>query len=140
MPEATGNLFDIEANVFEEIINKDVDIILPTLDPAWRDTFVSNQGVFPTNQLGRQWKAIRILRGTYTGVIDGGTARDDFTLYGENYTRWSDKMMLQDIEQTWPDPLEGPKPGSLRWNRCTPTWHSRGRRCRRRQLPPTSVR
>lgn len=114
MPEATGNLFDIEANVFEEIINKDVDIILPTLDPAWRDTFVSNQGVFPTNQLGRQWKAIRILRGTYTGVIDGGTARDDFTLYGENYTRWSDKMMLQDIEQTWPDPLEGPKPGSLR--------------------------
>jgi hypothetical protein len=114
MPTATGNLFDIEAQVFEEIINKDVDIILPTLDPAWRDTFVSNQGVFPTNQLGRQWKAIRVLRGTYTGVIDGGISREDFTLYGENYTRWSDKMMLQDIEQTWPDPLEGPKPGSTR--------------------------
>jgi hypothetical protein len=110
----TGNLFDIEAPVFEEIINKDVDIILPTLDPAWRDTFVSNQGVFPTNQLGRQWQAIRVLRGTYTGVIDGGTARDDFTLYGENYTRWTDKTMMQDIEQTWPDPLEGPKPGSIR--------------------------
>jgi hypothetical protein len=114
MPTATGNLFDIEANVFEEIINKDVDLILPTLDPAWRDTFVSNQGVFPTNQLGRQWKAIRVLRGTYTGVIDGGTARDDFTLYGEGHTRWGDKMMLQTIDQTWPDPLEGPKPGSLR--------------------------
>jgi hypothetical protein len=114
VPTATGNLFDIEANVFEEIINKDVDVILPTLDPAWRDTFVSNQGVFPTSQLGRQWKAIRILRGTYTGVIDGGTARDDFTLYGENHTRWGDKMLIQDIEQTWPDPLEGPKPGSLR--------------------------
>jgi hypothetical protein len=111
---ATGNLFDIEANVFEEIINKDVDIILPTLDPAWRDTFVSNQGVYPTSQLGRQWKAIRVLRGTYTGVIDGGVARDDFTLYGENHTRWGDKMLVQEIEQTWPDPLEGPKPGSIR--------------------------
>jgi hypothetical protein len=114
MPTATGNLFDIESNVFEEIINKDVDIILPTLDPAWRDTFVSNQGVFPTSQLGRQWKAIRVLRGTYTGVIDGGTARDDFTLYGETHTRWTDKSLIQQIDQTWPDPLEGPKPGSLR--------------------------
>jgi len=110
----TGNLFDIEAPAFEEIINKDIDLILPTLDPAWRDTFVSNQGVFPTSQLGRQWKAIRILRGTYTGVIDGGGSRDDFTLYGENHTRWGDKMLMQDIEQTWPDPLEGPKPGSIR--------------------------
>lgn len=111
---ATGNLFDIESTSFEEIINKDVEVLLPTLDPAWRDTFVSNQGVFPTSQLGRQWKAIRVIRGTYTGVIDGGVSRSDFTLYGETHTRWGDNILMQQIDQTFPDPLEGPKPGSLR--------------------------
>lgn len=114
MAVATGSLFDTESLAFEEIINKDVDVILPMLDEAFRGSIVSSADVFPTNQLGREWKAIRIIRGTYTGVIDGGIARGDFTLYGESTTGWGARMTIQDITQTFPDPLEGPKARTVR--------------------------
>jgi len=114
MPAPTGSLFDTEALAFEEIINKDVDVILPMLDEAFRGSIVSSADVFPTQQLGREWKAIRIIRGTYTGVIDAGVARADFSLYGEQNTGWGQRMMMQTIQQKFPDPLEGPKARTVR--------------------------
>jgi len=65
---STGTLFDTHSLQIEEIINKNVDTILPTLDPAWRDTVVTSQGVGPASAIGRDLRLLKIYRGGLTGV------------------------------------------------------------------------
>ena len=65
----SGSLFDRHQGQIEEIINKNVDTILPSLDPAWRDTIVSSQGVGPASAIGRDMKILKLYRGGLTGVI-----------------------------------------------------------------------
>ena len=104
----TGTLFDTHANQIEEIINKNVDTILPTLDPAWRDTIVSSQGVGPASSIGRDLKILKIYRGGLTGVIEQAMPRNDFVLYGDSTTAVGSKLYTQSANQTWPDALQGP--------------------------------
>ena len=53
MAATTGSLFDHHSVRIEEVINKNIEIFLPSLDPVWRDTVVSNQGVGPAEAIGR---------------------------------------------------------------------------------------
>ena len=41
----TGSLFDKQSDRIQEVLNKNIELFLPALDPAWRDTFVTSQGV-----------------------------------------------------------------------------------------------
>ena len=104
----TNSLFGRHAQQLEELINKNVDTILPTLDPAWRDTVVTSQGVGPASALGRDMKILKLYRGGLTGVIEQGERYNDFALYGDATTAISAKLAQQTTAQTWPDALQGP--------------------------------
>ena len=119
----TNSLFDRHSGQIEEIINKNVDTILPTLDPAWRDTIVSSQGVGPASSIGRDMKILKLYRGGLTGVIEQGKQYGDFGLYGDLTQTVGDttvfnnnKLYLQNptTPQTWPNALEGPAINSYR--------------------------
>jgi len=110
----SGSLFDRHSGQIEEIINKNVDTILPTLDPAWRDTIVSSQGVGPASSIGRDMKILKLYRGGLTGVIEQGSQYDDFVLYGDQTKVISAKQYTQSATQTWPDALQGPAINSYR--------------------------
>lgn len=107
---ATNSLFDRHQKQIEEVINKNVDTILPTLDPAWRDTIVTSQGVGSASALGRDMKILKLYRGGLTGVIEQGERYGDFTLYGDTTTAVGSKLYTQNptSPQTWPDALQGP--------------------------------
>ena len=114
----TNSLFDRHSGQIEEIINKNVDTILPTLDPAWRDTIVSSQGVGPASSIGRDMKILKLYRGGLTGVIEQGAqygnSGSDFTLYGGQTTSIGAKQYLQTATNVWPNALEGPAINSYR--------------------------
>lgn len=110
------SLFSRHQQQLEELINKNVDTLLPTLDPAWRDTVVTSQGVGPASALGRDMKILKLYRGGLTGVIEQGAqfGKSDFALYGDN-TEWiNQKLYLQGATKTWPDALQGPAVNSYR--------------------------
>jgi len=111
MPEffaPTNSLFDRHSKQLEELINKNVDTLLPTLDPAWRDTVVTSQGVGPASAIGRDMKILKLYRGGLTGVIDQGAQANDFALYGDATSAVGSKLYTQSATQTWPDALQGP--------------------------------
>ena len=114
----SGSLFDRHQGQIEEIINKNVDTILPSLDPAWRDTIVSSQGVGPASAIGRDMKILKLYRGGLTGVIEQGAqygnSGSDFTLYGGQTTSLGAKQYLQTNTNVWPNALEGPAINSYR--------------------------
>ena len=61
MPYATtGSLFDKQSDRIQEILNKNIEVFLPAMDPAWRETFVSSQGVGPASMIGRDLKILKI--------------------------------------------------------------------------------
>lgn len=109
MAATVGSLFDTHQTRIEEIINKNVEVILPALDPAWRDTFVTSQDVGPASMIGRDMQIHKIYMGSFAGVIEQGAPRDDFSLFGDNGdTDYGAKFHLQSPTNTWPDPTEGP--------------------------------
>jgi len=112
----TDSLFSRHSQQLEELINKNVDTLLPTLDPAWRDTVVTSQGVGPASAIGRDLKILKLYRGGLTGVIEQGAqyGKGDFALYGDDTTVINQKLYLQSATKTWPDALQGPAVNSYR--------------------------
>jgi len=112
----TDSLFSRHSQQLEELINKNVDTLLPTLDPAWRDTVVTSQGVGPASAIGRDMKILKLYRGGLTGVIEQGAqyGKGDFALYGDDTTAIGAKLYLQSATKTWPDALQGPSVNSYR--------------------------
>ena len=110
----TGALFDKHSDRIEEVINKNIDVFLPGLDPVWRDTVVTSQGVGPADALGRDMKILKVFMGSMAGVLEQGNPRNDVALYGDDTTDLGTRMYLQSLNQTWPDPLEGPNPAPYR--------------------------
>jgi len=104
----TNSLFDKHSDRIEEVINKNIEVFLPSLDPVWRDTVVTSQGVGPADAIGRDMKIIKTYMGSMAGVLEQGAPRDDIGLYGDQTTAAGSKMYLQSLGQTWPDPLNGP--------------------------------
>jgi hypothetical protein len=108
MSAPTGSIFSTQSVRIEEIINKSVEVFLPSYDPAWRDTVLSNQGVGSADEFGRDWKILKVYMGSLTGVVEPGGPRNDFALYGDNQnTALGDKMHTQGLLQTFPSALDG---------------------------------
>jgi hypothetical protein len=112
----TDSLFSRHSKQLEELINKNVDTLLPTLDPAWRDSVVTSQGVGPASAIGRDLKILKLYRGGLTGVIEQGAnaANQDFAMFGDTTTAINQKLYLQSATKTWPDALQGPAINSYR--------------------------
>tara|TARA_R100000152_G_scaffold19168_1_gene11295 strand:- start:399 stop:1997 length:1599 start_codon:yes stop_codon:yes gene_type:complete len=114
MAATTGSLFDKHADRIEEVINKNIDVFLPSLDPVWRDTVVTSQGVGPADAIGRDMKILKVYMGGMTGVLEQGHVRGDVGLYGDDTDVISEKLYAQNLAQTWPDPLNGPNANPFR--------------------------
>ena len=110
----TGALFDKHSDRIEEVINKNIEVFLPSLDPVWRDTVVTAQGVGPADAIGRDMKILKTYMGSMAGVLEQGKPRSDIGLYGDDTNDLGSKMYLQTLGQTWPDPLEGPNAAPFR--------------------------
>lgn len=109
MPFApTNSLFNAQSVRIQEILNKNIEVFLPALDPAWRDTTVSSQGVGQANLIGRDMKILKIYMGSMAGVLEMADSRKNFVLYGDDTVlNVADKMQVQSLNQTWPDASEG---------------------------------
>lgn len=115
MTAPTGSLFSTHSNRIEEVINKNIQAFLPTLDPVWRDNIVTNQGVAPSGDLGRDWKVLKVFTGSLTGVIEAGAPRADFALYGDNQdTTLGAKVHLKGLSNTFPDAMNSPNASPYR--------------------------
>ena len=109
MPFApAGSLFNAQSMRIQEILNKNIEVFLPALDPAWRDTTVSSQGVGSASLIGRDMKVIKTYMGSMAGVLEMADSRNNFVLYGDNtVANIADKMQTQGLTNTWPDATEG---------------------------------
>tara|TARA_R100000664_G_C2749732_1_gene137072 strand:- start:35 stop:1609 length:1575 start_codon:yes stop_codon:yes gene_type:complete len=104
------SLFSTHSGRIEEVINKNIGTILPSMDPAWRDTIVSSQGVGPASEIGRDMLITKVFMGSMAGVVQmsNKATTNDFTLFGDTNTSLGSKMHLQNITQTFPDAADGP--------------------------------
>ena len=84
MAAVAGSLFNLHEDRIEEVINKNVEIFLPGLDPIWRDLISTSQGVGPADALGRDLKILKVFMGSMAGVLEQGAPRGDLTLYGDD--------------------------------------------------------
>lgn len=105
---------ELTNSTVREIINGNMEIIMPTLDPAWRDTMITSQGVIASSELGRDMVGIKSYKGGLTGVIENGWSRGDFTMYGDQAEAVGSKLYTQSATRTWPNALEGPNPKPFR--------------------------
>ena len=104
-----GSLFSQQSLRIQEILNKNIEVFLPALDPAWRDTTVSSQGVGSASLIGRDMKVIKTYMGSMAGVLEMADSRNNFVLYGDNTVgNIADKLQTQGLTNTWPDATEGP--------------------------------
>ena len=103
------SLFNTHSGRIEEVINKNIGVILPSMDPAWRDTIVSSQGVGPASALGRDMLVTKVFMGSMAGIVEmsNKAVTNDFTLFGDTDTALSAKAHLQNITQTFPDATKG---------------------------------
>ena len=114
MAATTGSLFDKHTDRIEEVINKNIEVFLPSLDPVWRDTVVSSQGVGPADAIGRDMKILKVCMGSMAGVLEQGKPRADVGLYGDATANIGSKLYTQSLAETWPDPLQGPNAAPYR--------------------------
>ena len=121
-PNSVGTLFDKDNTRIEEILSKQIDTILPTLDPIWRDTVVSSQGVGPISEFSKDFQVNKLYRTGMTGVIEQGGPANDFVLYGDDYdaagasaSAIGNRLLRQKTPVgQFPDPLDGAKPKTFR--------------------------
>jgi len=104
----TGSIFNTQSTRIQEIINKSVGMFLPTFDKIWEDTIVSNQGVGPAGDMGRDHLILKTYMGGLTGVIEPGGVGTDWTLYGDpSSTALGSKLYMQGLSRTFPDATQG---------------------------------
>lgn len=116
---STGTLFDKESTRIEEILSKQIDTILPTLDPIWRDTVVTSQGVGSANEFSKDFQVNKLYRTGMTGVIEQGGPVNDFMLYGDSLvgganSHLGDRLLKQNTTSVFPDPMDSAKPKTFR--------------------------
>ena len=113
MASSAGQIFNTESGRIEEILSKQIDTILPTLDPVWRDTVVTSQGVGPISEFSRDFVVNKLYRTGMTGVIEQMNPVNDFGLFGDeqNSVAVGDRLIKSNsgAMATFPDPADGPK-------------------------------
>jgi len=120
MTVSVNSLMGTQRDAVREVLNKALEFMLPRLDPFWRDNIVTSQGVGSVDDIGRDYKILKVYHGSLAGVVEGSGSRSDFPIYGDpNNQALSLKMFLQGVgfgnnAGTFPDPLNGPNPKPFR--------------------------
>ena len=113
MAATVGSLFSTQSERIEEVINKSIDVIAPSLDPVWMNQIVTSQGVGKADEIGRDMQVIRVFSGGLTGVFEQAAPRDDFPLYGDDgNSHYFDstrarRFFTQGLNNVFPDPTTG---------------------------------
>ncbi len=108
MPAPTGSLFSTQSVRVEEVINKKIEMFLPSCDKVWEDMVVSNENVGSADEFGRDWLIKKTFMQGLTGVIEPGGPKGDFTLYGDPMnTALGEKIHLQGLSNVFPDATLG---------------------------------
>ena len=108
MTAVANSLFNRHQGRIEEVISKNIEVFMPALDPVWEDTIQTSIGVGGANEIGRDMHITKVYMGSMAGVIEEGAANyGDIGLYGDLTTAFGAKMHQQQINQTWPNPLDG---------------------------------
>jgi len=115
MTATANSLFSTHTDRIEEVLNKNIEMFLPSLDPVWEETVVTNQGVIPVDNIGRDMLYIKTYMGSLAGVIEpDGSVRKDFALYGDNQdsilgtANAGARVHFSGIDNVWPDATKGP--------------------------------
>ena len=104
----SGSLFNTHEKRIEDVINKNIDIMLPGVDPIWENMVTSSMGVGPVDALGREYKVLKVFMGGLTGVFEQGRSRNDFALFGDSTNEgFGDRLFQQQVTQSFPDALDG---------------------------------
>lgn len=118
MPATIGSLFSTRANSIQEILNKQVEMIMPTADPVFKSM---QMGRGNASAIGRDFLIHRTFQSGLAGVIRAGGSVQDFTLYGDPHNFASAtanqvgaKLFKQGLTRTFPDPLTGMKQQTFR--------------------------
>lgn len=113
MPAPVGSLFSTRSNSIQEILNKNVERILPTADPIFKSI---NMGRGNGQAIGRDFLMHRTFMSGLSGVIRAGGAAQDFTLYGDQTSNAAvgAKLFKQSLSRVFPDPLTGMKSQTFR--------------------------
>jgi hypothetical protein len=108
----TGTIFSTNSVRIQEIINKNVEMFLPSLDTVWRNNIVTSQGVAPASNIGRDLKVLKTYMGGFAGVLESAGPRGDFPLYGDDTAGTNAtvgaKLLQQAVGRAFPNALEGP--------------------------------
>lgn len=108
MGAPTGSFFNTNAGRIREVLNENIGMLIPAMCPVWEDAIVSNQGVGPGGDLGRDHLIIKQFSGGLTGVIEPSGPAKDWSLYGDaGNTALGAKLYTQSLSQTFPDPTGG---------------------------------
>jgi hypothetical protein len=108
MAIVTNSLFDRHSIRIQEVLNKNITVFLSAIDPIWRDTIATSQGVGPASDIGRDLLVIKTFLGSFTGVLEQGDLRGDPDLYGDLTRHLGQQVHEQQINQSYPDPTTGP--------------------------------
>lgn len=111
---SVANIIDTESVRIEEIINKSIGVFAPSLSKFWEDHVISNSNIAPSGDIGRDFKVLKTFMGGLAGVIRPGGPSGDFGLYGDSASTLGDKLFMQGLSQTFPDPRAGPSPKPYR--------------------------
>jgi len=116
----TGSFLDAQSQAIEEVLDKDVELLMPKHDPFFSKVVQGTaEGSGPW---GRDLRIRKTWYSGYTGVIDQGASTSDFGLYGDTDGSGafgdSDvaKLHTQSLSNTWPDPLLGKSQRPIRLN------------------------
>ena len=108
MAATSGSIFSTRSDQIEEVINNNIDIILPGLDPVWQDTITSAQNVGPADAIGRDMEIIRLFQTGMTGVLEQNQPHGDWALFGDaGDIAFGPRLHTQGLINSFPDPTEG---------------------------------
>lgn len=102
----TGSLWDLHSNRIEEVLNRNIKNYQSAADPIFEEMFASNMGMIPNDQIGRDFKIIRLMKGGLTGVFENAASRSDFPLYGDPSGQALGKRLnTKGVVNSFPDPF-----------------------------------
>lgn len=123
MAATTGSFVDTMQGSLREILPEAAYVQTMIEDPIYKGLVISNAGMMPPSQIGRDLEFHKRYFGGGTGVIRGGNMNDFESLYGGQLTRIradgtsdrglssddlvSGNLALQALTAAAPDPLEG---------------------------------
>lgn len=116
MAAPVGTVLNTRSSEFEEVISRQIEFFMPTLDKVWEDTLNGLGQMASSDELGRDWVIVKHVKEGLSGVIEPGGPRGDFPIYGDKTgANLGNKLYFNGLQNTFPDPFDSPNAKAKRW-------------------------